>query len=240
MPLNSRPFRAITLAATLPLALTACGSSDSGTATAATSPSKTKDPNEGLLTGTQLKKALAPATYFAAGFAVDKTVTRDTGDTYRAPSTKSAARPDCSAFASTAWIGLTGIEGVSFAQSSYVDKNRTAELDQEVDTYRGTTSAQVMAALRKVVAACPSYTDSDTSSKVKISGATTPALGDDAYTITLSSDAWETGTTLIAARVGTNVVSVLSTDGDDDNGAASAKKLTQHIVTALGTGTAVN
>ncbi|MEU0250840.1 hypothetical protein ABZ192_42450 [Streptomyces sp. NPDC006235] len=86
--------------------------------------------------------------------------------------------------------------------------------------------------LAKVVAACPNYTDSDTHSTVKVTGASTTGLGDGAYTITLTDSAWESGTTLIATRVGTAVVIVLSTDGSD-NGAASAKKLTQQIVASL-------
>ncbi|WP_416972462.1 hypothetical protein [Streptomyces sp. 4F14] len=233
--MHARTLKTLAVTAALPLALAACSSnSDSDSApgkSAAPAKAAPKDPNAGILTGDQLTKALAPASYFAAGFAVDPTATRDTGSTYRAPET-TAAKPDCSGFGGTAWIELTGIKGVSFAQASYMDKNTTAELDQEIDAYRGTTSADVMTALKKVVASCPGYTDADTKSKVKITGAATPALGDEAYTITLTSDAWETGTTLVASRVGTNVVSVLSTDGPA-NGAASAKKLTEKVVASL-------
>jgi len=226
-------LKTLAVAATLPLALAACSSGKDDTAAKAAPAAKPKDPNAGIATGTQLKKALAPASYFAAGFAVDPSATRDTGDTYVPPKTDAAKKPDCSKFAATSWIALTGIEGVSFAQASYVNKTTSAELDQEIDAYRGTTSTDVMAALKKVVAACPGYQDTDTNSKVKITGTPGPTgLGDDAFTITLTSDAWETGTTLIAARVGTNVVSVLSTDGAH-NGKASAKKLTTHLVTAL-------
>ncbi|MDO0930345.1 hypothetical protein QQY66_00995 [Streptomyces sp. DG2A-72] len=234
MRLPSRALKVLAAAA-LPLALAACSSGSSHSAdgpTAAAEPAKVKDPNTGLLTGTQLKKALAPASYFASGFAADPSLTRDTGGTYQKPSTKSAAKPNCAALGATAWIDLTGIEGVSFAQSSYIDKNTSAELDQEIDVYRGTTSADVMKALAKVVAACPSYTDSDTHTKVTVTGTSTAGLGDDAYTITLTDSAWESGTTLIATHVGTAVVSVLSTDGGD-NGAASAKKLTEQIVANL-------
>ncbi|WP_075779168.1 hypothetical protein [Streptomyces acidiscabies] len=231
--MRSRTLKTLAVAAALPLAPAACSSnSDSDSApAAAANKAKPADPNKGILTGAALKKALAPATYFASGFEVDPTATRDTGDTYRAPET-TAAKPDCAGFGGTAWIELTGIKGVSFAQASYMNKNTTAELDQEIDAYRGTTSADVMTALKKVVAACPSYTDADTKSKVKITGTAGPALGDEAYTITLTSDAWETGTTLIASRVGTNVVSVLSTDGPS-NGAGGAKKLTEKVVAAL-------
>ncbi|TLS43942.1 hypothetical protein FE633_23235 [Streptomyces montanus] len=235
------PAVKVLAAAALPLALAACssgssGSSDSSGGSSATAksskPSKPKDPNAGLLTGTQLKKALAPASYFASGFAADPSGTRDTGDTYQAPATKSAAKPHCADLGATAWIGLTGVEGVSFAQTSYANKATSAELDQEIDVYRGTTSQDVMKDLTKVVAACPTFTDADTQSKVTVTGTSTAGLGDDAYTITLTDSAWENGTTLIAARVGTAVVSVLSTDGSD-NGAASAKKLTEKVVASL-------
>lgn len=176
MRLPSRTAQLLAVA-TLPLALiaTACSSDSTAEATTASpAPTKAKDPNEGLLTGTQLKKALAPASYFAAGFTVDPETTRDTGDTYRAPATHNAAEPDCTRFGSTGWIDLSGIEGVSFAQNTYVGKNTSSELDQEIDVYRGTTSTDVMTALTKVVAACPGYPDADTKSKVKITGAATP------------------------------------------------------------------
>ncbi|MGW1270910.1 hypothetical protein [Streptomyces sp. NPDC002491] len=235
MRLTSPAARMLAVAA-LPLALAACSSSTSadsadGPAASAT-PSKAADPNAGLLTGTQLEKALAPASYFRSGFAADASLARDTGDTYQPPATKSAAKPHCADLAATSWISLTGVEGVSFAQSSYINRNTSAELDQEIDVYRGATGADVLKGLADVVVACPGYTDSDTHSKVKVTGAVTAGLGDEAYTIKLTSSAWETGTTLIAARTGTAVVSVLSTDGADD-GAASAKKLAAHVLASL-------
>ncbi|MEU5533186.1 hypothetical protein [Streptomyces sp. NPDC020362] len=227
----ARAARALAVAA-LPLALAACGTHGSASATAPTSPSPAKDPNAGLFTGTQLKKALAPASFFASGFAVDPSAARDTGDTYTPPSSAPAAEPDCTKLNGTGWIEITGISGVSFAQNDYVRKNTSEDIGQEIDAYRGTTAADVVKAVAKKAAACTGFTDSDTHSKVKVTGATTPALGDAAYTVTLTDPAWENGTTLVAARVGTNVVSVLSTDGHD-NGAATAKKLTERIVASL-------
>ncbi|MFJ8350826.1 hypothetical protein ACIQ9J_31600 [Streptomyces sp. NPDC094153] len=229
-----RAARVLALA-TLPLTLTACGSSDSsGSSKSAghASSASPDDPNAGLLTGAQLKKALAPASFFASGFAVDPSGARDSGDTYTPPSTAPAAKPKCDRLGGTAWIDITGITGVSFAQNDYVSKNTSEDIGQEIDAYRGETAARVMEALEKAVTACTSFTDSQTHSKVKVTGRATPGLGDGAYTITLTDSAWENGTTLVAARVGTNVVSVMSTDGHDD-GAATAKKLTKRIVTAL-------
>ncbi|MFJ5896977.1 hypothetical protein ACIQFZ_16200 [Streptomyces sp. NPDC093064] len=228
MHFASRAAHVLALAA-LPLALTACGSS--GSAGHASSGS-TRDPNAGLLTGTQLKKALAPASFFASGFAVDPSGARDSGDTYTPPSNAPAAKPDCTKLGGTAWIDVTGITGVSFAQNDYVRKDTSEDIGQEIDTYRGTTAASVLKAVEKTATDCAGFTDSQTHTKVKVTGRSTPGLGDGAYTLTLTDPSWENGTTLVAARVGTNVVSVMSTDGHD-NGAATAKKLTLRIVGAL-------
>ncbi|TKA10027.1 hypothetical protein [Actinacidiphila oryziradicis] len=221
--------------AALPLALVACSSGSTSTkasaSTGATS-AAAKDPNAGLLTGTQLKKALAPATFFAAGFASDSSATRDTGDTYSEPSVAAVSKPDCTKLDGTSWIALTGIDGVSFAQGDYINKSTSAEIAQEIDVYRGTTAKKVIGAVVKLASACPSFTDSQTSSKVKVSEHSEAGLGDEAYTITLTDSSWQSGTTLTAARVGTAVVSVLSSSGSD-NGAAAAKKLTGQIVSAL-------
>ncbi|MEU2875742.1 hypothetical protein [Streptomyces sp. NPDC007070] len=233
---TARAARLLAVAA-LPLALAACGASKSTSATApaspsAASPSAAKDPNAGLFTGTQLKKALAPASFFAPGFAVDPSAARDTGDTYTPPSKAPAAKPDCSKLAATGWIDIAGIGSVSFAQNDYVDEHTSEDIGQEIDAYRGTTAADVLAGVAKAAASCTGFTDSDTQSKVKVAQRAVPGLGDSAYEITLTAPAWENGTTLIAARVGTNVVSVLSTDGHDD-GAATARKLTRRIVASL-------
>ncbi|WP_406170031.1 hypothetical protein [Streptomyces sp. NBC_00996] len=228
----SRAVKALLAAAALPLALAACSS---GTAGHSASPAKTKaakDPNAGLMTGTQLKKALAPTSFFASGFAVDPSGARDSGATYSAPSSSPAPKPDCSLLGGTSWIAITGDSGVSFAQNDYVSKATSEDIAQEVDTYRGTTSATVLKDLEKNATACATFTDSQTHTKVKATGATTPGLGDAAYTITLTDSAWQNGTTLIAVRTGTDVVSVMSTDGHD-NGAATAKKLAAQIVTSL-------
>lgn len=225
-------------AAALPLGLAACSSGGSasasgGTATGTnTSGNAPANPDAGLLTGTKLKAALAPASYFASGFALDSQNSRDTGTTYEAPSQSPTSNPDCTRLGGTSWTDLTGYSGVSFAQNDYVDSSTSAELAQEIDVYQGTTATDVLTALGKLATVCPTYTDAQTSSKVTVSEKPTTGLGSGAYTITLTDSAWQSGTTLIAARVGTAVVTVLSTDGSD-NGAAAATKLTQQVVNSL-------
>ncbi|MFJ5268391.1 hypothetical protein [Streptomyces sp. NPDC088358] len=230
-PSPYRPARTLLAAAVLPLALAACSSGTSDHPSSA--PTKAaKDPDAGLLTGARLKKALAPASFFASGFAVDPDGARDSGTAYTAPSASAAAKPDCSLLGGTSWIAVTGVSGVSFAQNDYVSKATSEDIAQEIDTFRGTTAAEVLKDLEKTATACATFTDAQTHSQVKVTGAATPGLGDTAYALTLTDSAWQNGSTLIAVRSGTDVVSVMSTDGHD-NGAATAAKLAARIVTSL-------
>jgi hypothetical protein len=224
-------------ATALPLALSACSpdaSSDSGSGTAAKAkPAKPKDPNAGLFTGTQLKKALAPASAFPSGLTLEADGSADSGAKFLSPSAKKAGKPDCARLETTSWIQVTGYKGgVSFAQNDYVNSDKTEEVAQEIDAFQGTTAQDVMKDVQSVAGACATFTDTDAHAKVKVRGRSTSGLGDEAYTMTLTSGSWQNGQTLIAARAGNSVVTVLSTAGTD-NGAASAKKVTSTILAAL-------
>ncbi|MFF7123211.1 hypothetical protein [Streptomyces sp. NPDC008240] len=231
MRLPSRFVKVLAVAA-LPLALAACstGSSDATTSAKAT---KAKDPNAGLMTGTQLKKALAPASVYPSHLTPVADGAADSGSEFLAPSSRNTAKPDCSKFENTSWIDVTGFKGgVSFAQNDYANKDQSEEMVQGIDAFQGTTATTVMKEVRNAATACATFTDTDAHAKVKLSGRDTSGLGDEAYTITLTSPRWENGTTLVAARVGSSVVTVMSTAGSD-NGAANATKLAGHVVGSL-------
>jgi hypothetical protein len=244
-PRHLRPSAAALLAAlAVPLALAACSSGATGTtsATGANSgpaPSAPPpaapapaSPDANLLTGTQLKGLLEPDSSFPPGFTSDPSGSRDTGSSYELPSTTQVRKPKCRMLGGTAWISITGINGVSFAQDAYIDKASSAEIAQEIDVYRGTTSQAVLRKVAAISAACPWYTDAQTGSRATIREQARPKLGDGGYVITVTDPAWRSGTTLVAARVGTAVVTVLSTTGAD-NGRASAMKLAAALVAEL-------
>jgi hypothetical protein len=122
--------------------------------------------------------------------------------------------------------------GVSFAENDYIDKASSSELAQEIDVYRGTASRAVMRRLGAVATACPWYTDPQTGSRATVSEEASPRFAEGGYVITVTDPAWRSGTTLVAARSGTAVVTVLSTDGAD-NGHASAMRLASQLVSVL-------
>ncbi|MEV0976701.1 hypothetical protein [Streptomyces sp. NPDC049915] len=217
--------------------LTGCQSgqdtADGKPAAASGAPAKAQNPNAGLLTGTQLKQALAPASVFPAGLTPVADGATDSGDDFLAPSSRNTAKTDCTKLENTAWLDVTGYKGgVSFAQDDRADQDRTEEMTQEIDAFQGTTAQAVMQRIRGVAAECATFTDTADHVKVRVKGKSADGLGNEAYTLTLTSATWENGTTLIASRVGKSVITVMSTAGSE-NGAASAKKLTTHLVESL-------
>jgi hypothetical protein len=231
------PAATLLTAAALSAGLAACspGSAAAPAAgrTAAAPARSSADPDAGLLTGAQLEELLEPASYFPSGFSRDRAGTRDTGPSYRPPRTIRVRKPKCRLLGGTSWTSITGIDGVSFAQDDYIDKASSAEIAQEIDVYRGTTAQTVMRKLGAISSACPSYSDSQTGTQASVREHASAPLGEGGgYVITVTDPAWSNGTTLVAARVGTAVVTVLSTDGAD-NGHTSAMRLTAHLVAAL-------
>ncbi|ARP71822.1 hypothetical protein LK07_20975 [Streptomyces pluripotens] len=220
------PSRVVTLlaVAALPLALSACSPFASKPA---------KDPNAGLLTGTQLKTALAPASVFPAGFTAQADGASDSGGHFLSPSAKNTTKPDCPRLEETSWIQASGYKGgVSFAQNEYMIRDKTQDMFQEIDEFQGTRAKKVMKSLRAFTTQCATFTDTDAHAKVSLTNKPTPGLGDEAFTITLKSGTWENGTTLIAVRSGHAVITTASTAGTD-NGAATAKKMATEILGAL-------
>jgi len=227
---------ALLTAAAVPLAAAACTTGSppapdkaAGARSAAPSPA---NPDAGLLTGTQLKGLLEPRSYFPRGYARDPAGTRDTGSGYQEPTATSVAKPKCGLLGATSWTSITGISGASFAENVYVNRVTSSEIAQEIDVYPGTSSQAVMQKLGAVAAACPWYTDAQTGRRATVGEQASPRFAEGGYVITVTDPAWRSGTTLVAARAGTAVVTVLSTDGAD-NGRASALRLASQLVSVL-------
>lgn len=226
----------------VPLLLAACSASKGATSTtaskspasAAASPSPS-DPNAGLLTGTKLKSLLV--TDMPPGFSLDSSGSADTGDTFQSPSSAPAAgKPDCSKLNGTAWVSLAGPGAVSFAQSDYLDSSKN-EIAQEIDVYPGTTAQTVMSDLKRVFAECATFTMTaqGQTATVHIATSAAPSLGSDAIKAVMTSPDWYGGTTLVAARVGTAVVTAFYSTSGKSEGAqvvALATQIVQNVKSA--------
>jgi hypothetical protein len=96
----------------------------------------------------------------------------------------------------------------------------------------GLGTRDVMRKLGAVATACPWYTDPQTGRRATVREQASPRFAAGGYVITVTDPAWRGGTTLVAARAGTAVLTVLSTDGAD-NGHASAMRLASQLVALL-------
>jgi hypothetical protein len=224
------------------LALSACSGSSTSNAAAGSSTSTspaaaaattTADPNTGLLTGTELKAALAPASYFPSGYSSNASSTRDTGASFQVPSVSAPASPDCTLFGSNGILTITGVSPVSFAQGDFIDSASSGEYAQEIDVFQGTAAQTDMTALAQAGKSCPTYQDSQTSSTAKVTDTTTTVAGDPALVFTSTDPAWSGGLTIEAVQAGHAVVTVMVSDNATDNGAPEATKLATTIVANL-------
>ncbi len=191
------------------------------------------DPDAGLKKGTALKGLLPTGNDVPAGFTLNADNVRDTGDVFDPPSTASKPLPaSCPDLEVNAWISVTGIGSASFAQTGF--RASDGEIDAEIDTFRGSDPALVMARLRQVFAACRTY-------QTKVSGSTAPVTvavkpgptgGDESIRAVLTSPAWDGGQTLVAIRVGNAIVSVLYSSARADLG-ARASSIAATVATRL-------
>lgn len=214
--ISGRGAAALIACAALPLSVAACSSSGSGSSSASgnaagshttTAAQTSTDPDAGLPTGTQLKADLV-STGIPAGYALDTSGSVDTGADYQVPTSPTGT--GCTDLDGTSWVALAGYGSVSFAQNDYINKATSEEFAQEIDAFPGTTAQDVMTALSEIATKCPTFSDSETSSTVKVSVSTNSSPGDGAVVITLSDPQWVGGITLEAVRVGHSVVTVLS------------------------------
>jgi hypothetical protein len=196
-------------------------------------PPPSAPPGAPLLTGTQLKGALLPASYFPSGFTNVAAETQDTGDGYEKQSTTRPAAVQCPLFDTNGIVTITGYSPVSFAQSDYQSKAGSAEYAQEIDVFEGAASQGLMSTLSLAASACSTYQDSETSTTAQVEQTATAVGGEPALVFLTTDPAWPGGVTIEAVRVGTAVVTVMASTGSADNGTREAAKLAAAIVANL-------
>jgi hypothetical protein len=173
-----------------------------------------------------------------AGFTLNTKATGNSGTSLQAPAVASIApKSKCGDLSATSFITTTGLTGVSFAQSDYIDKANN-EISQELDAYRPGGSAEVMTRMRKVLAQCATFPlkAAGIAATERIKTSEIRGLGQDAVQAVVTAPQFYGGTTLIVARVGDNVVSAFynDTSGSYDDGhlLTIVRKLVANVQTA--------
>ncbi|GAA4881451.1 hypothetical protein [Kitasatospora terrestris] len=192
---------------------------------------------DGLPNGDKLNAMLLQAAALPPTLRLDATGTKSTGNGFNPPLAPSAvpASEACTMLGGTAWIRVAGIEGASFAQNDYMDDSQNM-FAQELNAFRGGDAQKAMAGLKQAVTGCHSFTEEQNGQKFAVTAALKdlPGVGDEAFQATLTSPDWTGGTTLVAARVGSVVVTTLYND-QKSTGAAGVdltKALVKNVAAA--------
>ncbi len=208
-------------AAALPLLAAACSAAPAAAPGNSPASSPAASPSASPLNGTQLKRLLAPASWFPPGFKADPGGSVDTGTSdFAAPP---PAHLPCRRLGGTGWIDMSGVTAVSFAQSDYINQS-TGQYAQEIDTYHGTGAQAAMAGLRALRGTCHGFRDPQLGGTVTVKFRKGPQLGDDALAISLTDPRWAGATTMEAVRVGDAVITVYYSSATG-SGKAQATKL---------------
>jgi hypothetical protein len=229
------------------LGLTACSSGaahpaaapadSSAPATPASSAAPIPGPaagTDGLPNGTKLNAMLLPAGAIPQKLRLDPSGTKSTGDGFNPPLSPSAvaAPKACDMLNGTGWIDAAGIGAASFAQNDYMDDSQDL-FAQELDAYRGSDAKTVMANLKQTLTACHKFTTTQNGQNYPVTVAlqSLPGVGEEALQAVITSKDWTGGSTLVAVRVGSIVVTTM--DNEQNSTGTAGVALTKTLVKNL-------
>jgi hypothetical protein len=160
------------------------------------------------LTGTQLKSALVSDV--PTGFKLDKAGTVNTGSDMQDEQNGSAkSTAHCADLGATSWIATSGMAGVSFAQSDYLDTHNQ-EIAQEIDSFDTSAhAARALSQLQAFMRKCATYKDSTSGITYHLATSTVSGLGSSAVQGAITSSRIQGGIVEIASLNGDNVVTAL-------------------------------
>jgi hypothetical protein len=140
----------------------------------------------------------------------------------------------CVTFTQTAFIRAAGITANDFAQSDYVDAGRTEEIAEEIDIFTGTDAQTAMTTLWQDFGKCASfsYPSNGTTASTRLTRSQLPGVGDFAIKAVLVSPIFRGGTTLVAVRAGSQIITTLYSSGGSDLGSPAvgwAEQIAQRL-----------
>jgi hypothetical protein len=169
------------------------------------------------------------------GYKVDPSTTRNTGS--QLPSDTAQSMPAsqvCQAFSQTAYIRAAGIATGDFAQSDYLTADQSQEIAEEIDIYTGTDAQKAMTALWQEFGKCSSfsYQSNGTTVSSTLTRSRLPGEGDDAMRAVIVSPVFEGGETIVAIRMGSQIITTLDSSSGKDLGSPAvgyAEKIAQRL-----------
>lgn len=227
------------LAAAVTSLIAGCSAASSSSAASSppsapvTTPSATSSAT--ALSGSRLAGILLPASSMPDGYKVAPSTTRNTGSQLPSDSAQPVpASQVCQAFAQTAYIRAAGIVTGDFAQSDYVSADQSQEIAEEIDIFTGTDAQKAMTTLWHEFGKCSSfsYQPNGTTVSSTLTRSRLPGKGDDAIKAVIVSPAFEGGETLVAIRMGSQIITTLDSSSSKDLGSPAvgyAEQIAQRL-----------
>jgi hypothetical protein len=191
--------------------------------TAPSAPSAT--PSATALSGPRLTGILLPASSMPNGYKVDPSTTGNTGSQLLSDTAQPVpASQVCQVFAQTAYIRAAGIVTGDFAQSDYVNADRSQEIAEEIDIFTGTDAQKAMTTLWQEFGKCSSfsYPSNGTIVSNTLTRSRLPGEGDDAMKAVIVSPRFDGGETLVAIRMGSQIITTVDSSSGKDLGSPAA------------------
>jgi hypothetical protein len=126
----------------------------------------------------------------------------------------------CQTFAQTAYIRAAGITTTDFAQSDYLNAAQTQEIAEEIDVFTGTDAQRAMTTLWQEFGTCASfsYHSNGTTVSNHLTRSQLAGVGDEAIKAVIVSPVFNGGETIVAIRVGSQIITTLDSSTGSDLG----------------------
>lgn len=222
------------LAAALTSLIAGCSAASPSAATASLPSARAATPSPTALSGPQLARILLPASAMPKGYKVGS-ATRDTGS--QLPSDTAQPMPAsqvCQAFTQSSYIRTAGIATNDWAEADYVNAAENREIFEETDIFTGTDAQKAMTTLWRQFGKCSSfsYPSNGTTASSTLTRSRLPGDGSDAMKAVIVSPLFEGGQTLVAIRVGSQIITTLDSSPGNDLGSPAvgyAEKIAQRL-----------
>lgn len=225
------------LAAVLTSLIAGCSAaSPSPAASSPSSPSSpvVATPSATALSGAQLAGILLPATSMPKGYKTGSAA-RNTGSELPSDVAQPmAASQVCQAFTESSYIRVVGIAAGDWAEGDYISADQSQEVVEEIDTFTGTDSQKAMATLWQEFGKCSSfsYQTNGTTAPSTLTRSQLPGEGGDAIKAVIVSPVIEGGETLVALRMGSQIITILDSSSGKDLGSPAvgyAEQIAQRL-----------
>jgi hypothetical protein len=170
-----------------------------------------------------------------SGYKANPAGTRNTGS--QSPSDTAQPVPAsqvCKALTQTAFLRVAGIDTGDWAQGDFLSAGQSQEVAEEIDIFTGTDAQKAMTTLWQEFGTCSSfsYQSNGTTAPSTLTRSLLAGVGDEGIEAVIVSPAFEGGQTIVAIRIGSQIITTLDSSSGKDLGSPAvgyAEQIAQRL-----------